>query len=77
MSLNSGLSNCFLIVRMRLYILTISQQRCVSFWMHNTKRFMFLYLITTGDVNHDHLAKVVSIMFLHFKVTIFTLEVIF
>lgn len=45
--------------------------------MHNTKRFMFLYLITTGDVNHDHLAKVVSIMFLHFKVTIFTLEVIF
>lgn len=31
---------------------------------------MFLYLIT-GDVNHDHLAKVIAIMFLHFKVTIF------
>lgn len=44
------------------------------------KGFIMFPCLTTGDVNHDLLAKVVSVRFLHFEVIMFqvnTLEGIF
>lgn len=65
MSLNLSLPDV-LMIRIRLHILKIEQQRHVPSWMH-IKGFIMFPCLTTVDANHDHLAKVVSVKFLHFK----------
>ena len=59
---------CFLLIRLRLaFLARMPQSDVVPFSVFHIKGFMMSVCPITGDVNLDHLVKVVSVGFLHYK----------
>lgn len=53
------------------FLAEMSQSDAVSFSVHHIRKHMLLVCPVVGDIDFDHLDKVISTRFLHCKVTIF------
>lgn len=67
-----GFIGCFLMIRLRLCIFGKNTQKWLCFLVYHIREYMILMCLSySSDANLDHLIKVESTGFPHYKVTIF------